>query len=587
MKKTRIHKSTWLTLISIVVLSIFVFIGGWCLPDEKVETEKFPNASEGTMRIVKTYPGSAKMKTYDGKWDKVNEKFVGPVTIRFNDVDGDYHHTEKVPMKDGKRNGKGIYIHPNGQEDEVCYQNDVRVNCQKKSGKSAVFSTNDNSAYSIFSYKKPWFAFQLEAFDFDPDYMKAYLDTLELVLYANEFSVEEFDDYYDEVIDVLGETPYDSLIQLNDIFSLENGIDQMSSNEFRLATINSYRDNDGNTYEVVNTVYPNYLLLLNTAEVTDTDFEGFCEVYDSIMVSYDPLDPDDYFFIDSLEERMFRTLDLIYSGNESSESVSQSLKSAWLSDELDILRALQREYLSHYKKQASNKTPPEVAEIVLFSMIMEFIHGDLLKNAVKEAFDLKKGIVQLPTLVTNFSGNTSSTSATIEGNVIEDGGGEVSARGIVWESFYNPSIDNQLITGGTGTGVFTSTITGLSEGETYYARAFATNSAGTAYGNCISFVAGGASGIEARDVDNLDFQIYPNPATDIITLSFEAKDTQGMMFTLYDLSGKIVLQEELENVVHGENTIRIGLPELKSGIYTCSLVGDNKTHAIQKLTITH
>jgi hypothetical protein len=148
-------------------------------------------------------------------------------------------------------------------------------------------------------------------------------------------------------------------------------------------------------------------------------------------------------------------------------------------------------------------------------------------------------------------------------------------------------MDNQVVTGGAGTGVFTATITGLTEGETYYARAFATNSAGTAYGNCISFVAGGSSGTDLVDAGTLELKIYPNPANDQITLDFYAKKTQAMLCTLFDMNGRIVLQEELEHVVQGENSISLNVSELKSGFYTCRLEGDDKIHAIQKLMVSH
>ena len=45
----------------------------------------------------------------------------------------------------------------------------------------------------------------------------------------------------------------------------------------------------------------------------------------------------------------------------------------------------------------------------------------------------------------------------------------------------------QITTDGTGTGSFVSNLTGLLPGTTYHVRAYATNSAGTAYGNDVPF----------------------------------------------------------------------------------------------------
>jgi len=49
---------------------------------------------------------------------------------------------------------------------------------------------------------------------FDSTYIESYLDTLEILLYSYEFEEAEFDSYYEDVLDVLGETPYDSIISL-------------------------------------------------------------------------------------------------------------------------------------------------------------------------------------------------------------------------------------------------------------------------------------------------------------------------------------------------------------------------------------
>lgn len=82
-----------------------------------------------------------------------------------------------------------------------------------------------------------------------------------------------------------------------------------------------------------------------------------------------------------------------------------------------------------------------------------------------------------------------TTSATSGGNIATDGGGAITARGVCWSTTINPMITNSKTTDGTGTGSFTSAITGLTPGSKYYVRAYATNSAGTSYGNEISFTA--------------------------------------------------------------------------------------------------
>ncbi len=94
-----------------------------------------------------------------------------------------------------------------------------------------------------------------------------------------------------------------------------------------------------------------------------------------------------------------------------------------------------------------------------------------------------------PTIQTNGVLNITSTSATCGGTITSDGGGAITARGIIWSTSRTPNILLPTKTSdGTGTGTFVSQMTGLTLGTTYYVRAYCTNSFGTTYGNEISFV---------------------------------------------------------------------------------------------------
>lgn len=78
--------------------------------------------------------------------------------------------------------------------------------------------------------------------------------------------------------------------------------------------------------------------------------------------------------------------------------------------------------------------------------------------------------------------NITETTAVSGGVITSDGGEAVTARGVCWDTSPFPQVTDSKTTDGTGTGTFTSTVTGLTNGQTYYLRAYATNSIGTAYG---------------------------------------------------------------------------------------------------------
>jgi len=99
-------------------------------------------------------------------------------------------------------------------------------------------------------------------------------------------------------------------------------------------------------------------------------------------------------------------------------------------------------------------------------------------------------ISTLSTITTIAVVNITTTTATSGGTVSADGGAPVFSRGVCWSTSQNPTILNDRTNNGTGTGTFTSTIIGLNPGTTYYLRAYAANSPGTAYGTQISFTTG-------------------------------------------------------------------------------------------------
>ncbi|MEI7726530.1 MAG: hypothetical protein WCK09_15580, partial [Bacteroidota bacterium] len=93
-----------------------------------------------------------------------------------------------------------------------------------------------------------------------------------------------------------------------------------------------------------------------------------------------------------------------------------------------------------------------------------------------------------PTVTTNPVMDITLTTALCGGNVISDGGAAVTSRGICWSTGQTPTILDHKTIDGTGTGSFSSSITGLDANTPYYVRAYATNSVGTGYGDTVSFV---------------------------------------------------------------------------------------------------
>ncbi|MEI6577203.1 MAG: hypothetical protein WCO63_13580 [Bacteroidota bacterium] len=81
----------------------------------------------------------------------------------------------------------------------------------------------------------------------------------------------------------------------------------------------------------------------------------------------------------------------------------------------------------------------------------------------------------------------STSGATSGGTISNICGGAVTASGVCWSTSPGPLATGSHTAGVTAFDSFTSSVSELSSGITYYVRAYLTTSSGTAYGNEVSF----------------------------------------------------------------------------------------------------
>ncbi|GHB58187.1 Ig-like domain-containing protein [Persicitalea jodogahamensis] len=109
-------------------------------------------------------------------------------------------------------------------------------------------------------------------------------------------------------------------------------------------------------------------------------------------------------------------------------------------------------------------------------------------NDAATQFSIQYAPVATPTVTTAAPGNVNTTSATLGGEVTNNGGATLSERGVVYVvGSGTPTTSNTKVQIGSGTGTFSQNVTGLAAGTSYSVRAYAINSAGTGYGGIQTF----------------------------------------------------------------------------------------------------
>ncbi len=194
----------------------------------------------------------------------------------------------------------------------------------------------------------------------------------------------------------------------------------------------------------------------------------------------------------------------------------------------------------------------------------------IFSSCKKDKEDKKE--ITLPKLTTAAITNLSFNTATSGGTITGDGGGAITASGICWSKTNNtPTLSDSKITGTTSTGSFTSAMTNLEENTTYYVRAFATNSAGTGYGNVLTFTT------------TIDVKLPQLTTAAITSLAYNTATSGGTITTnggaVITASG--ICWSKTNNTPTLADSTKAGTTASGSFIYVMNILDENTTYYVR------
>lgn len=169
----------------------------------------------------------------------------------------------------------------------------------------------------------------------------------------------------------------------------------------------------------------------------------------------------------SIDSQNSNEIGLLYSTNSSPNNRnSQKVEVSYYNSGLVTLTGLNYGTKYYYRGYATNR--------------IDTVYGEIKDFTTTTATTPIISSTTAPSSITQ-------TSAYSGGTITSDGGFSIIAKGVCWSTTTSPTVANNKTSNGSGANSYSSSISGLSHGTTYYVRAYATNSIGTSYGNQVSF----------------------------------------------------------------------------------------------------
>jgi hypothetical protein len=585
-------------LASFMALGIFVWmavasIGPIDFGEAELKKETIAIQEDGGIQykertLVKSFAGdpiteeTVGSRDRDGKWHGL----ISRISIIFDHEDPKLEKHKEIEV--------GTYIHGkrHGKFKRDFYENGILTRFIEMTfhmGELIIsrptygnLSKNDNSAFSILSDRYPWFLYAFHSMDIGGELVEPYMNALEAEISLGGFDADVWDDEhlwmfeeaYDIALEALSEDEnYNKLINYHNLITVEEATDIVRGNEFRMAVLDRHRSGATHTFEILSAKYPGYTSFMFQAETEEGLFETFCGMFDEQMDGLGPLDQEDPFFIDSLDQRMAATLFAIMFSEKSFSDLYREASELAAEGKYCKYHNLAGKFKKMVPEDDIEMRPQDFGFVVFYRFMLDMQKGDLVRRAMRDKFFAN---CEKPALVTTYAPESITGSvSSVTGYVIEDGGADVTERGIVWGIIYNPTKEENVVVSGSGKGEFTVSLSILGEGQTFYARAYAINSVGIAYGNVVQLqgTGGGTTSIPIDEKRPDAFRVFPVPARDFLKVSLVIQGCASI--SLVNMNGQVVRNHIIKD--SGEQEVIFNTDGLLPGIYFVRLNNENQT----------
>lgn len=564
-----------LSILSLLVLGVFGFLAtGYINPTlMEVKTDHLGGGiyKETISTVYRNFGGDSIYvdRTYLGPRNSAGE-FHGDVTIEEVRSDETAKVKEICHLVNGNRHGKSLTYYGNDPKPlELCYDNGLLVDCDGLT----LTETRGASAFEILDASYPWFIIdentaQAKAL------VKDYMDAIEARLANQPVYPWDFDSYYNDVIDSLEEEGlYAWQEQFLEARYNQIGVALIKRFPYRLALLDRYREGMKPSGQIVKERYPGLEADFTLFGATEEDIAAFFSDFDIRMAAEGPLDVQDPLFIDSIDQRMYRVLVAYLEEGFTSTEIQQFLAPPFNgSVRPDELKSF---LLGSDGLVASPADNGDMAFAMVILMAVQFDSGDPVRASVRKAWFANHKEPMPPTLVSQLLDDPATPGIEMRGHIYEDGGADVLERGFVWDTTNLPDLDNaHIVALGSGTGEFATALNGLEIGKRYFARGYAVNQGGVAYGNLFEFTVQEISSVNGVD-HRVALNLFPNPVRSELFLRMEDIVAGTVQIRVSDLQGRIVREEILGNP-GPDGTVRLDVSTLPQGAYFLQVRSDGR-----------